>query len=251
MGRFASTTEFYSRYREPYPPQFFAEAAEKLGLHGQESLLDIGCGPGLLAIGFAPYVGNCTGIDPEPGMIAAAKAAAAEAGVSLSLIHGHVERFTGERSFDIVTIGRALHWLNRDQALAVLERIVSPSGKILICGARSIESETPWAKVYDDTRRSWSADPNHNRYRLDGKTWFLGTGFSEAGVIEATERRRVTIPDLIGRALSKSNTSPEVIGERRLAFEAQIRAVLEPFAQNGMLEEQIIARAAIFARLCK
>ena len=91
MGRFASTVEFYARYREPYPRRFFQKVAEQITFHGDETLLDIGCGPGLLAIGFAPFVGSCTGLDPEPGMITAAKAAAAEAGVALSLIHGRIE----------------------------------------------------------------------------------------------------------------------------------------------------------------
>src|ERR1019366_8633296 len=91
MGRFASTVEFYARYREPYPTKFFKKVAEQIALRGDESLLDVGCGPGLLAIGFAPFVGQCTGLDPETGMIAAAKAAAAEAGVALSLIHGRID----------------------------------------------------------------------------------------------------------------------------------------------------------------
>jgi len=58
MGRFASTVEFYARYREPYPPEFFKKSAEQIALRGNESLLDVGCGPGLLAIGFAPFVGR-------------------------------------------------------------------------------------------------------------------------------------------------------------------------------------------------
>jgi SAM-dependent methyltransferase len=74
MGRFASTVGFYARYRKPYPPKFFKKVAEKIVLRGNESLLDVGCGPALLAIGFGPFVGRCTGLDPETGMIAAAKA---------------------------------------------------------------------------------------------------------------------------------------------------------------------------------
>jgi ubiquinone/menaquinone biosynthesis C-methylase UbiE len=75
MGRFASTVGFYARYRKRYPPKFFKKVAEKIVLRGTESLLDVGCGPALLAIGFGPFVGRCTGLDPETGMIAAAKAA--------------------------------------------------------------------------------------------------------------------------------------------------------------------------------
>jgi cyclopropane fatty-acyl-phospholipid synthase-like methyltransferase len=85
MGRFASTVEFYTRYREPYASAFFRTVAEQLALHGDEVLLDIGCGPGPLAIGFAPFVGSCTGLDPEAAMIEAAKAAAEEAGVASRL----------------------------------------------------------------------------------------------------------------------------------------------------------------------
>jgi predicted RNA methylase len=53
MGRFASTVPFYTRCREPYPRAFFSTVAERLALRRDMSLLDAGCGPGLLAIGFA------------------------------------------------------------------------------------------------------------------------------------------------------------------------------------------------------
>src|ERR1700679_2553298 len=154
MGRFASTVQFYARYREPYPQEFFQKVAKQIGLRGDEALLDIGCGPGLLAIGFAPFVGSCTGLDPEPGMITAAKDAAAEAGVALSLIEGRIEEFPTTRTYDLITIGRAQHWLERTPTLAVLERILAPGfGRVLICRASSVETpETPWVKPYRKVR---------------------------------------------------------------------------------------------------
>jgi hypothetical protein len=36
-----------------------------------------------------------------------------------------------------------------------------------------------------------------------------------------------------------------VVGKRQAEFEAELRAVLEPFSQDGVLEEEIVARAAI------
>ena len=62
-----------------------------------------------------------------------------------------------------------------------------------------------------------------------------------------TESRQLTIADLIGRALSRSNTSPEVLAKGRAKFEAQIADALEPFVRDGVLAEQIEARASIFA----
>ena len=55
MGRFASTVAYYESARPPYGAAFFAAVAEQLGLDRSQRLLDVGAGPGILAIGFAPY----------------------------------------------------------------------------------------------------------------------------------------------------------------------------------------------------
>ena len=55
----------------------------------------------------------------------------------------------------------------------------------------------------------------------------------------------MTIPDLIGRALSMSTTSPEVLGDRRPAFEEAMREALEPLSTGGIFDEQITAVAMI------
>ena len=249
MGRFASTVEFYTRCREPYPPEFFQTVAEGLALHGDEALLDIGCGPGPLAIGFAPFVGSCTGLDPEADMIEAARAAAEAAGVCLTSHPGRIEDFPTGQIFDMVTLGRALHWLDRDATLQVLERVVSERGHVLICGATSIEvSQSEWLKPYLKICNSWSDDPERKRYRIEAQEWFAGSRFSKLDDISVTHAQDVSIDDLIGRALSKSNTSPSVVGRRQAKFEAELRAVLEPFSQDGVLKEEIVARAAIFGR---
>ena len=251
MGRFASTVEFYARYREPYPPEFFQKVAEQIALGGDETLFDIGCGPGLLAIGFAPFVGCCTGLDPELGMIAAAKAAAAEEKVALSLIHGRIEEFRSTQTYDLITIGRAHHWLERTATLAVLERILVPdSGRILICRTSSVETlETPWVRPYRKVRSAWASGPEEKCYRIAPSEWFADSCFSAVGETSVTERRQVTIADLIGRALSRSNTSPEVVGEGQARFQAEIAAALLPFVRDGVLVEHIVARASIFGRL--
>ena len=249
MGRFASTVKFYARCREPYPPAFFQTVAERLALQGDEALLDVGCGPGPLAIGFAPFEGRCAGLDPEPDMIKAARATAEAAGVRLTLHPGRIEDFPAGQIFDIVTLGRALHWLDRDATLQVLERVVSERGLVLICGATSIEvSQSEWLKPYLKICNSWSDDPERKRYRIEAQEWFAGSRFSKLDDISVTHAQDVSIDDLIGRALSKSNTSPSVVGRRQAKFEAELRAVLEPFSQDGVLKEEIVARATIFGR---
>jgi SAM-dependent methyltransferase len=249
MGRFDSTVAYYSRYREPYPPSFFAAVSRGLALTGRERLLDVGCGPGSLAIGFAPYVGYVEGIDPEPAMLAAARLAAETAQASVVLKHSRIEEFSSQIPFDMVTIGRALHWLGRDAALAVLENVVSEEGRVLICGSRTVgDAATDWRKPYEEARRSWASDPEEKRYRVDAEAWLATSSFRRIDRISVRQEYLVTVADLIGRALSKSNTSPAELGSRRADFEANLISVLQPFSRNGTLKDYIEASALVFAR---
>src|SRR5215471_16416828 len=132
MGRFASTVSLYEELRPPYPPEFFRTVAEKLRLSKQHALIDLGTGPGLLALGFAPYVGRIVGVDPEPLMISAARQAAARAGQDLTLIEGKAEDLPDNTGcFDVVTIGRALHWMDRSTVLKSLARLAAADGAVL------------------------------------------------------------------------------------------------------------------------
>ena len=127
VGRFATTVALYEELRPPYPPAFFREVVQRLALGKQHALIDLGTGPGLLALGFAPYVGRIVGVDPEPAMLAAAKNAAERAAQAFTLIQGKAEDLPDDVGrFDVVTIGRALHWMDRDATLARLERLVAP-----------------------------------------------------------------------------------------------------------------------------
>jgi SAM-dependent methyltransferase len=249
MGRFASTVPFYARYREPYPVDFFREVAKRIGLSGREALLDVACGPGLLAIGFAPYVRSCTGVDPEPGMISEACRRAAATGVHLRLIEATLEQVPDTAGpFDVITIGRALHWLPQESALRKLEVLVAADGRILICGSRPDPERNEWEAIFDDMRRKYADDPEQSRYKVDYDEWFEPSCFRRMDEVSVNAVHEVSVEDLVYRALSMSNTSPEVLGERREAFEAEIRAALTPFAQAGRIREELVTRAAVFRR---
>lgn len=220
----------------------------RLALTRDMRLLDVGCGPGNLAIGFAPFVGSCTAIDREPEMLRAAHLAVVQAGVDITFIQTTLEDLdSGDGSFDFVTIGRALHWLSRETALTVLKRIVAPGGRIAVCG--STASDAPvneWLGKFKDIRRAWASDPDESRYKIDRDQWFASSRFRKIDQINVEHRHTVTVPELVGRALSFSITSPAVLGDRRPQFEEELRAALEPFAQNGAIEEEVVAKATVF-----
>ena len=249
MGRFATTVPYYSQYREPYPRAFFETIAKRLNFTGRERLGDIGCGPAPLAIGFASYVGSCTGVDPEPAMITAAREQAAESGVTLNLIEARVEQLPETvEGFDIVTIGRALHWMEPQMTLRVLERIVAEGGLILVCGASPPPGPSnPWLEPYNRIRNLWVDHLGEERYSADAEQRFAGSRFRFVERIVVSTTHSVTIEELVRRSLSRSTTSPQVLGERLAEFEQALAEAVRPFASDGVLREEIHASARIFS----
>ncbi len=248
MGRFATTVPYYSQYREPYPPAFFETIANRLHFTGRECLADIGCGPAPLAIGFSSYVGSCTGIDPEPVMLEAAREQAAEAGVMLKLIAARIEHLPETiEGFDIVTIGRALHWMEPEATLHALERMVVKGGTILVCGASPPPGPSnPWLGPYNEVRNRWVDHRGEERYSADAEQRFSGSRFHFVERIVVTTTHSVTIDELVRRSHSRSTTSPQVLGERLAEFEQALAEAVRPFASEGVLREEIHASARIF-----
>ena len=80
--RFSSTVPFYVEGRLNYPPRLIENVASWLGISPKDHVLDLGCGPGFLAIAFAKLGCTVTAIDPDRAMLAAGRELAAREGVS-------------------------------------------------------------------------------------------------------------------------------------------------------------------------
>lgn len=252
MGRFASTVAFYERYRPGYPLAFFQTIAHDLKLHASQRLIDLGTGPGLLAIGFAPFVGKVVGVDPEPAMLEEAQDAAARAGVHLTLIEATTETLPAATgTFHIVTIGRALHWMEREPTLQALDRIMTSNGVILIASSRTDAraDRNAWLPAYDAVRERWTPkeETAHRRHR-DLEAFFAGSPFKPEKTIEVLDRHTITLDDLIGRTLSFSSSSPDRLGNRADLMAEDLKRTLAPFAPDGSFEEVVVAQAAVIRR---
>jgi SAM-dependent methyltransferase len=256
MGRFATTVALYEELRTPYPPAFFREVAQRLALTKAHALIDLGTGPGLLALGFAPYVGRIVGVDPEPAMLAAARKAAQRASQDLTLIAGKAEDLPDDIGrFDVVTIGRALHWMDRDLTLAQLERLVAPNGVILVCSSVSAgEGRNPWLEDYNAARRAWSNESLWSESGSAGRThrdlagFFRGTRFQAAEVIKVETSHQVSLHNLARRVMTFSSSSPGVLGDRAEAMVRDVEQRLFPFGRDGFIGEVVVAMAQVVRR---
>jgi len=114
----------------------FAPGAEdfiaRLGLRQGESVLDVACGTGNLAIPAARAGARVTGIDIAPNLIAQARVEARAAGCAVSFEVGDAESLPYlDHQFDaVVTMFGAMFAYRPDRVVAELARVTRPGGRI-------------------------------------------------------------------------------------------------------------------------
>lgn len=113
-----------------------------------EVVLDVGCGPGTLAIRAKRRVGPAgyvAGIDASPAMIAAATKKAKKAGVDVDFRNAVVEALPFfEARFDAVLSTLMLHHLPRparEQCVREMRRVLKPGGRVVVVDFSASRSE--------------------------------------------------------------------------------------------------------------
>jgi ubiquinone/menaquinone biosynthesis C-methylase UbiE len=104
-----------------------------------ESVLDVGCGTGTLALAAGRYIGpsgSIYGVDASPGMIARARAEARKRGMNVSFENAAAEALPfPEARFDVVLLTLMLHHLPRNvrgRAVDEIRRVLKPAGRVVI-----------------------------------------------------------------------------------------------------------------------
>ena len=107
-----------------------------------ESVLDVGCGTGTLALEAVEITGvdgRVVGVDPAPRQIARARAKARRRGVAVDFELGVIERLGfPDESFDVVTSTLMMHHLPDDvrrRGLSEIARVLKPGGRLVIADA--------------------------------------------------------------------------------------------------------------------
>jgi len=215
--RFQSAAQHYLGGRPPYADRLIALVAEHCRLRRTDRLLDLGCGPGPLAIAFAPLVGSVLAIDPEPEMLRIAASAAAEAGVTVEFVAGSsYDLGTQLGRFRLVTIGRAFHWMDRVETLRRLAEIVEPDGAIALFGDDHPRvPDNRWQRDYKALIERY-AEGDTVRAQVKSPDWvpheavLLDSPFAALERISVIERRRI-----LGSVEEKMPARGQAQGEAR------------------------------------
>jgi ubiquinone/menaquinone biosynthesis C-methylase UbiE len=253
--RFRSTAAVYARFRLGYPDALIRRVIALTGLQRGDSVLDLGAGPGLLALPFAREGMAVTAVDPEPEMCEALENAAKPARLPVRVLVGSsFDLPPGIGPFRLVTIGRAFHWMDRAETAKALDRMVAPGGALALFDDEFPNSvENRWRTALDTVAHRYGADSSpHRMERADPvhrshESILLESPFPVLETAGVIVRRELTVEDIVGYARSLSVTSAQTLGERAEAFEADLRQALAELSPDGQFV-QIAEMKALIAR---
>ncbi len=125
-----------------------------------DALLDIGCGPGILAVRAAEQVGpggSVTGVDVSEGMLAVAREKATERGVgdrvAFELGDMHELRFA-DGAFDAVVCSYAMFFARSVTAVGrELWRVLAPGGRLVVATIGEQFFEPMWSQFRAEAAR--------------------------------------------------------------------------------------------------
>jgi len=155
---------------------------------GTARLLDVGCGPGSITVGFAPLCGQVVGIDASEAVLETARETALQKvpdANNLSFQKASVYELPFEDdSFDVAYAHQVLQHLADPVAAArEMKRVVRPGGCIAVRDADyssmltypDLPTIQEWRRIYRATCVRNGAQPDAGRYLLP---WLMEAGFT-------------------------------------------------------------------------
>ncbi|MEO3805561.1 class I SAM-dependent methyltransferase [Nonomuraea sp. B1E8] len=252
---FGGAAPYYASYRPGHGQAAIDHLAETLGADSR--VLDLGCGPGTIAIPLARRVKSVLAVDPAQEMLAEGRRLA-DGTTDIAWMLGDSTTLRTLPPFKHVVMGRSFHWMDRRSVLTELDGLLPPRGAVALVGPAPQAGE-PWqpdAQPWQPIERQVCEE-----FGLDirtAATCFHATGQHHHDILAAspfsslTSRvfsRRLTwdVDGLVGLQLSYSYSSPARLGDDLPAFIKRLRQALladNPAGrwEQGLDTEVLVAR---------
>jgi SAM-dependent methyltransferase len=130
---FRSATDMYGRFVGRYAPGLAAALIDAVGVEPQSRVLDVGCGPGGLAMTLASVVGeeNVAAVDPSQPFVSVCRARLPSADVRVAAAE---ELPFADDSFDLAMAQLVVNFMtDAERGVGEMKRVVKPGGQVAAC----------------------------------------------------------------------------------------------------------------------
>ncbi|BAZ02533.1 putative methyltransferase [Tolypothrix tenuis PCC 7101] len=251
---FEGAAESYAQYRTKYPSEVFAKLTEIFHINGQGRLLDLGCGPGLIAIPLSNQFQEVIAVDPDPDMIEEAKRQAQIAGRNnITWLEQGAELINSSLGeFKLVTIGRAFHWMQREIVLERIYELLSDDGGFVLLNTNENpwESSLPWKQAAIRIVKKWLGEERRTGQRGKGirtpvdpphEVLIAQSAFARQEVYEVSFEKSWTVSSYLGYLYTTAFALKIFFGDNVEPFEADLKQALLEVEPSGNFTEEITA----------
>jgi ubiquinone/menaquinone biosynthesis C-methylase UbiE len=253
---YQGSAAYYRRGRLPYPTSLRACFEAAANLAGNPRLIDVGCGPGIVAVALAPLFTDVVGVDPDPEMLIEATRLAAESGVA----HARWVRLRAEELparlglFRYATFAQSFHWMDRDRVARIVFDMLEPGGAFVHVNtvvanpppSPSLPFPLPPQPEIDQlvraylgqTRRAGQGVLAHGSPAGESQV-LARAGFGPVRVVPVRGRQvfERDIEDVVAQVFALSGSAPHLFGVNLTAFEADLRQLLERASDQGRFSQ--------------
>lgn len=254
---FAATARFYDRFRAPYAQAAINYIVETYDLNEGACALDLGCGPGTIAIPLSCFVAEVVAVDPDAEMIAEGQRLAASRGrQNISWLRSRAEEISrGAGPFQVATIGQAFHWMDRDEVLRKLAILTADGGGVALVNPGRRRPQESWEPIADRvvTRflgprtRHPKANPQEPEHEPALRRSECFSTFTKHEFPSTITR---DIDSIIGCIYSKSGSARPLFGGQAEAFEAELSKALLTANPTGVFHEQVETEVVLAPKRC-
>jgi SAM-dependent methyltransferase len=250
------SARYYREGRLPYAPGMAEALARSLQLDGRGRLIDVGCGPGIVALELAELFQEVVGIDADPDMIREAEAEAHRRGVTNAnwrCLRGE-DLPGGLGTFRVATLAQSFHWMDREHVAQALHAMLEPDGALVHVSAYTrmgvVERtepdpfpQPPWDSITELIRTYLGSETLQGQGRPDvargGEDEILREWFTGPELVSVPDGRVFTrmVDQVVAAVYSVSTSSPDLFGDERGAFESDLRDLLRKTSPTGAFSQ--------------
>ncbi|MEV4106421.1 class I SAM-dependent methyltransferase [Nonomuraea sp. NPDC049695] len=247
---FGGAAPYYAKYRSGHGDPAIEHLAMTFGR--DSTVLDLGCGPGTIAIPLARSVREVLAVDPDEEMLAEGRRLAVDV-PNVRWIRGDSTRLRELPAFDHIVMGRSFHWMDRRTVLAELDELLPPGGVVAVVGPTRDPQEEPWEPAMRRVRDEFDVNTftATNSYQATGEhphDVLAVSPFSDMDSTMYEDRLVYDLNAVIGLQLSYSYTAPARLGARVESFKEAARKALLRLNPTGRWEHVAVTEVLIARR---
>lgn len=249
---YQGTAAYYVGGRPHYSPNLAKTLAEELRLDGSGLLLDVGCGPGIIAVELHPLFGHVVALDPDAAMLEEGNRYAQSRGIQdIRWIQARAEDISslGLERVRLVTFGQSFQWTDRERVAEDVYDMLEPGGGMAIINHTTVDRPQPVGPGYPLIPHT-AIHEVIGRYlgprRRAGQGFAPESAISHAEVIGKSQfgpPRRLFCPGrpdivqdveaVLANYLSTSFAAPHLFGDKLEDFKKDVREALTSRSATG------------------